>query len=152
MREEGNLRSSDLWPVVLDETHDLGHTGGGPRLPCFTRERGARCLLPAGKPSLLGVASLCSFLPLPSPAVATAPQLSQAPFSLQPPPRISWSPVIGGCLLQGRLGLWLCGSWGESKARDRKWNPTKKSRMMRVKERQTATEGRKTSRITDARN
>jgi hypothetical protein len=28
--------------------------------------------------------------------------------------------VIGGCLLQNRLGLWLCGSWGESKARDRK--------------------------------
>lgn len=91
MKEEATLSWSALWPVVLEEKSWLGEDMGGTQVPCLTTERGPGvCSLQERGPDtgcggsygcLLGVASLCSFLPLPSPAVATVPQLSQAPTS-----------------------------------------------------------------------
>ena len=96
MKEEANLLWSDLWSVVLDEKSWFGEDMGGTQVLWLTMERGPGVgSLQDGGPGtgcggscgrLLGVASLCSFLPLPSPAVATVPQLSQVPTSLQPPP------------------------------------------------------------------
>lgn len=149
MKGEANLSWSDLWPVVLNEKSWLGEYMGETQVPCLTTERTGVCSLQErGLDSRRAVEAAvaafeewhCSalFCLSPSPAVATAPQLFHAPISLQPPPLNSWSPVIGGCLLQGRLGLWLCGSWGESQARDRKMETDQEMENdERLKERET---------------
>lgn len=135
MKEVANLSWSDSWPVVLDEKSWCGEYIGGAQLPCFLTEKGVKCLLSAGKgsrhwlwrqlwpPSGSGISLLFSASPLLC-CSNSAPAFSCPHLSEAPSPN-SWSPVIGGCLLQGRLGLWLCGSWGESKAREKNGNRPK---------------------------
>lgn len=91
-----------------------GGYGRDPGTLPYNRKR-ARCLLPAGKgsrhrlwrqlwlPSGSGISLLFSASPLPC-SSNSAPAFPGPHLPVAPSPN-SWSLVIGGCLLQGRLAL-----------------------------------------------
>lgn len=100
MKGEANLSRSDLWPGVLNEKSWLGECRGETQVPCNTTERTGVCSLQERVQTpdlgcggscghLLGVASLCSFLPLSLPCCSnSSPAFSCPHLSAAPSPQL----------------------------------------------------------------
>lgn len=139
MKREANLSWIDLWPVVY---HGLGSIWERPRC-CASqqKERSGVCSLQERGPDtgcggsggrLLGVASLCSFLPLPLPCCSnSSPAFSCPHLSAAPAPQLL-EPSDWRLPAAGQAGFMALRQLGRKRGqRQKKWKQTKKWRTMK---------------------